>query len=274
MSLLLNKEKINKLKERTKTENGKISETKENEIIEEKEQNVSKLTDIKVFNGLVEEEKDVFKNLNKKNNNKNTKNINDKESNLNNKSKKMIDLNYISFGDIDNLFINNLPQKKENEIEEKIKDNQKKINKEKNKNIINISENKEIQKNIVIDRLLNRADQSKNNKTFDLFKYDNEFNPNKKMNKKAIIEKKEKEIKNYFKISDIKKGEALLVTHDDIVFSFPACLLPRGAKLGETFSLEIKLFDKNYNNKEKEEIEQIQKKYINTENNNKEEEND
>ena len=43
----------------------------------------------------------------------------------------MIDLNYISFGDIDNLFINNLPQKKENEIEEKIKDNQKKINKEK-----------------------------------------------------------------------------------------------------------------------------------------------
>ena len=94
------------------------------------------------------------------------------------------------------------------------------------------------------------------------------------MNKKAIIEKKEKEIKNYFKISDIKKGEALLVTHDDIVFSFPACLLPRGAKLGETFSLEIKLFDKNYNNKEKEEIEQIQKKYINTENNNKEEEND
>ena len=184
----------------------------------------------------------------------------------------MIDLNYISFGDIDNLFINNLPQKKENEIEEKIKDNQKKINKEKNKNIINISENKEVQKNIVIDRLLNRADQSKNNKTFDLFKYDNEFNPNKKMNKKAIIEKKEKEIKNYFKISDIKKGEALLVTHDDIVFSFPACLLPRGAKLGETFSLEIKLFDKNYNNKEKEEIEQIQKKYINTENNNKEEE--
>ena len=139
---------------------------------------------------------------------------------------------------------------------------------------VNISENKEIQKNIVIDRLLNRADQSKNNKTFDLFKYDNEFNPNKKMDKKAIIEKIEKEIKNYFKISDIKKGEALLVTHDDIVFSFPACLLPRGAKLGETFSLEIKLFDKNYNNKEKEEIEQIQKKYINTENNNKEEEND
>ena len=92
--------------------------------------------------------------------------------------------------------------------------------------------------------------------------------------KSDLREKKEKEIKNYFKISDIKKGEALLVTHDDIVFSFPACLLPRGAKLGETFSLEIKLFDKNYNNKEKEEIEQIQKKYINTENNNKEEEND
>ena len=57
MSLLLNK---NNFKEKTKTENGISSENIEKEIIEEKEQNVSKLTNIKVFNGLVNGEKDVF----------------------------------------------------------------------------------------------------------------------------------------------------------------------------------------------------------------------
>ena len=54
---------------------------------------------------------------------------------------------------------------------------------------------------------------------------------------------------------------ALLVTGDDTVFLFPAYLLPKGAKLGESFTLEVKLFDNNYNKKVMEEIEQIQKKY-------------
>ena len=93
-----------------------------------------------------------------------------------------------------------------------------------------------------------------------------EINNEKQINlDKEIIEKKEKKCKNYFKISSIKNGMALLVTGDDIVFTFPAYLLPRGAKLGETFALEIKLFDKTYNEQMIDEIEQIQKKYSNDE---------
>ena len=251
MSSLKNK---NNFKERAKTENGISYENKEKEIIDEKEQNVSKLTNMKVFNGLVKEEKDVFKNLNKKTSNKNTKNKKDLDSYF--KDQKNIDLNYISFGDCDNLFVNNIQK------EEKIKDKKDKYISNKNNN--KIFENQKIDKNIIEERLLNKNNQIKNiNKSKDLF---NEFIINQNNNKKPIIERKEKESRNCFRISDIKKGEALLVTKDDIIFSFPACLLPKGAKLGDTFSLEIKLFDNNYNKKELEEIEQIQNKYSKQEN--------
>ena len=248
MSSLLGKKN---LKEKTKKENGISTQKDENEISEEKEQNVSNLTNIKVFNGLVKEEKDVFKNLNKKNTNKNTKNNKDLDSYFN--DKKIIDLNYISFGDCDNLFINNLP--KESKKIEKQEKNNKEIDKEKiNK-----------QKNIVEERLLNKGNQSNNiKKSKDLI---NEFMPNQNHLRKILVERNEKESKNSFRISDIKKGEALLVTYNDIIFSFPACLLPKGAKLGDTFSLEIKSFDSNYKNKEFNEIEQIQKKYAEQENN-------
>jgi hypothetical protein len=264
MSLLLNK---NNFKEKTKTENGISSENIEKEIIEEKEQNVSKLTNIKVFNGLVNGEKDVFSKLNKKNTNKNTKNNKDLDSYLNEKN---IDLNYISFGDCDNLFINNLP-KESKKIEKQ--ENNNKSDKEKenyssykrdifnnnNKDNILNYDNQKKQKNIVEERLLNKGFQSKNNnKSKDLF---NEFIPKQNMFKKPLVERNERERKNIFKISDIKKGEALIITNNDIIFSFPACLLPKGAKLGDTFSLEIKSFENNYKNKEFEEIEQIQKKY-------------
>ena len=264
MSLLLNK---NNFKEKTKTENGISSENIEKEIIEEKEQNVSKLTNIKVFNGLVNGEKDVFSKLNKKNTNKNTKNNKDLDSYLNEKN---IDLNYISFGDCDNLFINNLP-KESKKIEKQ--ENNNKSDKEKenyssykrdifnnnNKDNILNYDNQKKQKNIVEERLLNKGFQSKNNnKSKDLF---NEFIPKQNMFKKSLVERNERESKNIFKISDIKKGEALIITNNDIIFSFPACLLPKGAKLGDTFSLEIKSFENNYKNKEFEEIEQIQKKY-------------
>jgi hypothetical protein len=265
MSLLLNK---NNFKEKTKTENGISSENIEKEIIEEKEQNVSKLTNIKVFNGLVNGENDVFSKLNKKNTNKNTKNNKDLDSYLNEKN---IDLNYISFGDCDNLFINNLP-KESKKIEKQ--ENNNKSDKEKenyssykrdifnnnNKDNILNYDNQKKQKNIVEERLLNKGFQSKNNnKSKDLF---NEFIPTKQnMFKKSLVERNERESKNIFKISDIKKGEALIITSNDIIFSFPACLLPKGAKLGDTFSLEIKSFENNYKNKEFEEIEQIQKKY-------------
>lgn len=265
MSLLLNK---NNFKEKTKTENGISSENIEKEIIEEKEQNVSKLTNIKVFNGLVNGEKDVFSKLNKKNTNKNTKNNKDLDSYLNEKN---IDLNYISFGDCDNLFFNDLP-KESKKIEKQ--ENNNKSDKEKenyssykrdifnnnNKDNILNYDNQKKQKNIVEERLLNKGFQSKNNnKSKDLF---NEFIPTKQnMFKKPLVERNERESKNIFKISDIKKGEALIITSNDIIFSFPACLLPKGAKLGDTFSLEIKSFENNYKNKEFEEIEQIQKKY-------------
>ena len=265
MSLKLNK---NNLKERAKTENGISSENLEKEATEEKEQNVSKLTNMKVFNGLVKEEKDIFKSLNQKNSNKNTKNKNDLDSFF--KGEKNIDLNYISFGDCDNLFVNNLTREEKTKEKTNIKDkNKKEIFIPNKKEIVdnkknNIYENKKIQKIIVEERLLNRNNQVKNdNKSKDLF---TEFIINQNKNKKPIIERKEKESRNFFKISDIKRGEALLVTNDDIIFSFPACLLPRGAKLGQTFSLEIKSFDNNYNKNELEEIDQIQNKYAKQEN--------
>ena len=93
--------------EKSKIENGLSSQNYQKDLLEEKEHNISNLTNIKVFNGLVKEEKDIFKNLNNKNTNKNTKNKKDLDSYFN--DKKNIDLNYISYGGCDNLFINNIP---------------------------------------------------------------------------------------------------------------------------------------------------------------------
>ena len=225
--------------EKSKIENGLSSQNYQKDLLEEKEHNISNLTNIKVFNGLVKEEKDIFKNLNNKNSNKNTKNKKDLDSYFN--DKKNIDLNYISFGDCDNLFINNIPKES------------KKTEKQTNKDF----ENKNKQKIIVEERLLNNNNQIKNlNKSKELF---NEFIPNKNILKKTTIEKNQ--TNNFFKISEIKKGEALVVTKDDIIFSLPACLLPKEAKLGDTFSLEIKLFNNEIKQKELEEIGLIQKKY-------------
>ena len=225
--------------EKSKIENGLSSQNYQKDLLEEKEHNISNLTNIKVFNGLVKEEKDIFKNLNNKNTNKNTKNKKDLDSYFN--DKKNIDLNYISFGDCDNLFINNIPKES------------KKIEKQINKDF----ENKNKQKIIVEERLLNNNNQIKNlNKSKELF---NEFIPNKNILKKTTIEKNQ--TNNFFKISEIKKGEALVVTNNDIIFSLPACLLPKEAKLGDTFSLEIKLFNNEIKQKELEEIGLIQKKY-------------
>ena len=233
--------------EKSRTENGISSQNLEKDLLEEKEHNISNLTNIKVFNGLIREEKDIFKNLNKKNSNKNTKNKKDFDSYFNDK-KNNIDLNYISFGDCDNLFVNNLP--KESNKPEK----QEFINKDINNNY----ENKKNQKNIVEERLLNNKNSQIKylNKSKDLF---NEFMPNQNVIKKTNMERNQ--TKNYFKISELKKGQALVITNDDIIFSLPACLLPKEAKLGDTFSLEIKLFDNVIKKKELEEIGNIQKKY-------------
>ena len=223
-----------------RTENGISSPNLEKDLLEEKENNMSNLTNIKVFNGLIREEKDIFKNLNNKNDNKNAKNKKDRDSFLN--DEKNIDLNYISFGDCDNLFVNNLT-KESNKIEKK---------EYLNKDINNNYENKKKQKNNVEERLLN----NKNNKT----KYlNNEFMPNQNVIKNKNLERNQ--TKNYFIISELKKGQALVVTNDDIIFSLPACLLPKETKLGDNFSLEIKLFNNNLKKKELEEIGNVQKKY-------------
>ena len=113
--------------EKSKIENGLSAQNYQKDLLEEKEHNISNLTNIKVFNGLVKEEKDIFKNLNNKNTNKNTKNKKDLDSYFN--DKKNIDLNYISFGDCDNLFINNIPKESKKQKNKLIKILKIKINK-------------------------------------------------------------------------------------------------------------------------------------------------
>ena len=60
--------------EKSKIENGRSSQNYQKDLLEEKEHNISNLTNIKVFNGLVKAEKDIFKTLNNKKWNKNTNN--------------------------------------------------------------------------------------------------------------------------------------------------------------------------------------------------------
>ena len=283
MSLLLNKIEKEKEKNKQKEENGNSNSNISKEGRESNEEDVSNLTNIKVFNGLIEENY-IFKNLNKNNNNQKEKcNIKNNKNNKNEFSieNKMIDLNYISFGDCDNIFVNNINTKKNEEDKKIKKDSKNKEKKEKNSshsksknkkskhshskkqydNANNNIRNIKIEKKYVEEILTN--DSNKGGKTMS-------FNDPKEMNDKKIkdsninneiIERKEKESKNYFKISAIKNGISLLVTGNDTVFTFPAYLLPKGAKLGESFTLEIKLHDNNINKKEIEEIEKIQKKY-------------
>lgn len=286
MSLFINKDKIDKFeKEKKKEENGNSSPNFKKDIIEGKEDDSSNLTNLKVFNGLIEED-NIFKNLNK--NNKNST-INNQKNNKNDidiylNDNKMLDLNYISFGDCDNIFVNNINTKKnidnkkfkkESKSKDK-KDKSSSHSKSKNKknkhshskksNVNNNIKNVKVPKKSVEEILTNDSNRRPKTMSFNEpkevndEKINNNFWNNNKISNE-VIEKKEKECKNYFKISSIKNGMALLVTGDDTVFLFPAYLLPKGAKLGESFTLEVKLFDNNYNKKVMEEIEQIQKKY-------------
>ena len=299
MSLLLTKDKLENIKNKEENGNSKSSNISK-EIIEDKEEDAANLTNLKVFNGLIEEN-NIFKNLNK-NNPKSNININNNKNNKNDldvyfNDNKMIDLNYISFGDCDNLFVNNLNTKKPKEDKKIKKESKNKDKKDKNsshskskskknkhshskkhyennnnsnsKNNNNKSNNIKsikIEKKYVEEILLNDHRQSPYktmsfNDPKEISEKKIQNNNNKIINE--IIERKEKESKNYFKISAIKNGQALIVTGDDTVFTFPAYLLPKGAKLGESFTLEIKLYDNNnINKKTNEEIENIQKKYI------------
>lgn len=285
MSLLSNKLEKEKGKNKQKEENGNSNSNISKEIIDSKEEDASNLTNIKVFNGLVEEN-NIFKNLNKNDNIQKEKN--NEKNNKNNKNEfsienKMIDLNYISFGDCDNIFVNNINTKKIEEDKKIKKDSKNKEKREKNsshskskskknkhslskKHYENANNNNNI-RNIIIEKKyveeILTNDSNKGGKTMS-FNDPKEINDKKLKNSNItneIIERKEKESKNYFKISSIKNGIALLVTGDDTIFTFPAYLLPKGAKLGESFTLEIKLHDNNFNRKTIEEIEKIQKKY-------------
>ena len=252
MSLLLNKIEKEKEKNKQKEENGNSNSNISKEGRESNEEDVSNLTNIKVFNGLIEEN-NIFKNLNKNNNNQKEKcNIKNNKNNKNEFSieNKMIDLNYISFGDCDNIFVNNINTKKNEEDKKIKKDSKNKEKKEKNSSHSN-SKNKKSKhshskkqydnannniRNIKIEKYVEEIltnDSNKGGKTMS-------FNDPKEMNDKKIkdsninneiIERKEKESKNYFKISAIKNGISLLVTGNDTVFTFPAYLLPKGEKL-------------------------------------------
>ena len=282
-------EKIEKLK--NVEENGNCNPKYEKDQAEEKEVEESNLTNIKVFNGLIEEEKNVFKKLNQNNKNLNTNSNNNSNSNKNNKNdidiyfndNKLLDLNYISFGDCDNIFVNNINKKNnkedrnykndsKNKVKKDKKDKRSTHSKSKNKknkhsnsknhfsNKNNNLKNVKINKKYVEEMLTN--DSNKRPKTMSFNDPSENDYINKNSYNKEIIEKKEKECKNFFKISSINNGMALLVSGDDTVFTFPAYLLPKGAKLGESFTLEIKLFNNNYNKKVMEELENIQNKYI------------
>ena len=282
-------EKIEKLKniEENGNSNSKYEKDKIEEKEKEKEVEESNLTNIKVFNGLIEEEKNIFKKLNQNNKNLNT----NSKSNKNTKNdidiyfndNKMLDLNYISFGDCDNIFVNNINKKNniddsknkndsKNKVKKDKKDKHSSHSKSKNKknkrsssknhyNNKNNNLKNKISKKYVEEILANDSNKRPKTMSFNDPSETDYINKNNNINK-DIIERKEKECKNYFKISAINNGMALLVSGDDTVFTFPAYLLPKGAKLGESFILEIKLFNNNYNKKVVEELEKIQNKYI------------
>ena len=272
-----------------------------NEISEEEDD-----IDNKIFNGLLAEDKKTNTNNSIKINTstakekKNTRNL-DTYLNENN---NLIDLNFISFGDVNSLYNcqngkldTNLNTNKR--IDTKNKNNtinsnnnksprfKNKFNTENNnspkspKTIGNGSEDSKSPSGHKIKRkssngsLLNSNNNNKDNKdntlflSKQIFKINNLFGDK---NKKVENNEKKKEIvrnywesKNYFKISSINKGNAILITEDDNIINFPAFLLPKGAKLGETYTFQIKSMDKGfiYKNQKANEIDNIQKKFLN-----------
>ena len=274
--------------------------------------------DSKVFNGLLDNKK-----LNTNNSNTNTidNNTNSNNNILITKEKKntrnfdtyinennnLIDLNFISFGDVNSLYnpqngksdINSnrnkiLDSKNKNSINQNNKSSPFKnklnignISNSSPKSIQNGSNENDIRTPLVKNKrknsngsLLNSNSNNneiteKENSFFlnkQIFKINNLFGSkkaeNSKENKKTIV-RNYWESRNYFKISEINKGNAILVSEDDNIINFPAFLLPKGAKLGETYTFEIKSMDKGfiYKNKKANEVDEIQKKYINAEDN-------
>ena len=307
-----NKKEVNKEMKKDLSVNGNVNEKLEEEDDEDE-------IDTKIFNGLIIDDKKI-NTLNSNNSNKNTDKNNTKEKKNSrnfdtyiNENSNLIDLNFISFGDVNSIYnfqngngksadtnLNTNANKKldlknknnklspfKNKLNiikssEKIKNGSEekessqspspRSNKRKNSNgsLLNTNNNNNINVNIN-----NNINKEKENALFlnkQIFKINNLLG-NKKENNNEVnkeIVRNYWESKNYFKISEINKGNAILVSEDDNIINFPAFLLPKGAKLGETYTFEIKSMDKGfiYKNQKANEIDDIQKKFLNPEDNN------
>ena len=271
-------------------ENGKITnslKSNQENINEKDEDNLSELSDMKVFNGLVQDDK-IIKKANHKKNQEPNKNQNNNKKDFDSyfNDNKNVELNFISFGDCDNLFFNNNNISKKIEEEEKEEKKNSK-NKQKNANfkkpifVNNLSNIKNSKISTIEENPSSESSKRNNNESYvpkgvfmttegmlekerESKEFINPFIVNKEKNKEDQISRNFADSKNYFRISSIHQGNALVVTGDDIVFNFPAIMLPKGAKLGETFTIEIKSLDTSfaYKNEKAMEIENIQRKYL------------
>ena len=269
-------------------------ESQINKIGEEKsEEEDDYEIDTKIFNGLLAEDKKLNTiNSNSNNNDKITTQENKNSRNFDtyiNENNNLVDLNFISFGDVNSLY--NFQNGKTDIINKK--------SDSKNKNIINQNNklttiNNKLTLNSPINKL--KIDEKTNIQTIQKNKRKNSNGSNNEENafflNKQILKinnlfdelnmKKYKENKNdkneemeivrnywesraFFKISEINKGNAILVSMDDNIINFPAFLLPKEAKIGEIYNFEIKSMDKGfiYKNQKANEIDDIQKKFLN-----------
>ena len=182
----------------------------------------------------------------------------------------------------------NLRKRKNKKIEEEEKEEKKNSkNKQKNANfkkpifVNNLSNIKNSKISTIEENLSSESSKRNNNESYvpkgvfmttegmlekerESKEFVNPFIVNKEKNKEDQISRNFADSKNYFRISSIHQGNALVVTGDDIVLNFPAIMLPKGAKLGETFTIEIKSLDTSfaYKNEKAMEIENIQRKYL------------
>ena len=258
--------------------------------------------DTKIFNGLLIEDK---KSPNNTNNNNEILTTKEKKNSRNlatyiNENSNLFDLNFISFGDVNSLYnfqngkidINKQTELKNINLNNKFSPYKNKLNFIINspKKVKNGSEekyespsssppqtpSKSKRKNSNGSLLNQNNDNKENNNSFflnkQIFKLNNLFGNNDIRNENDNEIKKEIisnywESKNFFRISEINKGNAILVSEDDNIINFPAFLLPKGVKIGETYTFEIKSMDKGfiYKNQKANEIEDIQKKFLNSE---------
>jgi len=299
---ITNKKDANKEIKKDLNINGNLNEKLEDEDDEDE-------IDTKIFNGLLLEDKKLSTNNSNKNNEKNLTKEKKNSRNFDtyiNENSNLIDLNFISFGEVNSIYnfkngksdtnsnINiNTNKKLDSKIKNKLSPLKNKLNLIKSsKEIKNGSEEKDsppspqnkrknsngslnVNENNININNINSINKQKDNTLFlnkQIFKINNLFgnkNENDNDANKEII-RNYWESKNYFKISEINKGDAILVSEDDNIINFPAFLLPKGAKLGETYTFEIKSMDKGfiYKNQKANEIDDIQKKFLNPEDNN------